>query len=41
MGRTLLLAWSGEGFMLSSLPIWVRPTAVAVSVKQSGDQVDL
>src|SRR5271166_4965764 len=25
MGRTLLLASSGEGFMLSALPIWVKP----------------
>ena len=32
MGQTLLLAWSGQGFMLSSVPIWVRPVAVAVSV---------
>ena len=33
MGTTLLLDWSGEGFMLSSVPIWVRPVAVALSVK--------
>lgn len=25
MGQTLLLAWSGETFQLSSAPIWVRP----------------
>jgi site-specific DNA-cytosine methylase len=25
MGQTLLLAWSGESFMLSSSPIWVQP----------------
>ena len=37
MGRTLLLAWSGEGFMLSALPIWVRPMAVALSVRQPQD----
>lgn len=37
MGRTLLLAWSGEGFMLSTLPIWVRPMAVALSVRQPQD----
>jgi len=36
MGRTLLLAWSGEGFMLSATPIWVRPVAVALSVAQGG-----
>lgn len=30
MGRTLLLAWSGETFALSSTPIWVRSVAVAL-----------
>ena len=34
IGRTLLMAWSGTGFMLSNLPIWVRPVAVALSVRQ-------
>jgi site-specific DNA-cytosine methylase len=34
MGTTLLLAWSGETFMLSSVPIWVRPVAVALAVAQ-------
>jgi site-specific DNA-cytosine methylase len=33
MGRTLLLAWSGETFALSSTPIWVRPIAIALSVQ--------
>jgi site-specific DNA-cytosine methylase len=37
MGRTLLMAWSETGFMLSNLPIWVQPMAVAVSVKQPGE----
>lgn len=32
MGETLLLAWSGETFVLGSTPIWVRPVAVAISV---------
>jgi site-specific DNA-cytosine methylase len=32
MGTTLLLAESGETFMLSHMPIWVRPVAVALSV---------
>jgi hypothetical protein len=32
MGRTLLLAWSGETFVLDSQPIWVRPLAIALSV---------
>jgi site-specific DNA-cytosine methylase len=36
MGTTLLLAWSGETFMLSASPIWVRPVAVALSVVQGG-----
>ncbi|MDF3935322.1 DNA cytosine methyltransferase [Pseudomonas citronellolis] len=34
MGTTLLLAGMGETFMLSSMPIWVRPVAVALSVAQ-------
>ncbi len=34
MGTTLLLAWSGVTFNLSSTPIWVRPVAVALSVQQ-------
>jgi len=37
MGRTLLMAWSGTGFMLSNLPIWVQPVAVALSVRQPGE----
>jgi site-specific DNA-cytosine methylase len=32
MGRTLLLAWSGETFLLSNDPIWVQPITVALSV---------
>lgn len=32
MGTTLLLAWSGETFMLSSTPVWVRPIAIALAV---------
>lgn len=36
MGTTLLLAWSGETFMLSAMPIWVQPVAVALSVAQGG-----
>lgn len=34
MGTTLLLAGAGETFMLSSMPIWVRPVAVGLSVSQ-------
>ena len=36
MGCTLLLAWAGEGFALSNVPIWVRPVAVALSVAGQG-----
>jgi site-specific DNA-cytosine methylase len=32
VGTTLLLAWSGETFVLGSTPIWVRNIAVALSV---------
>jgi site-specific DNA-cytosine methylase len=32
MGTTLLLADAGETFMLNSMPIWVQPVAVALSV---------
>jgi site-specific DNA-cytosine methylase len=37
MGTTLLLAWSGETFTLSSQPIWVQPFAIALNLAQ-GDQ---
>lgn len=33
MGTTLLLAMSGETFMLSAQPIWVRDVAIALAVK--------
>jgi site-specific DNA-cytosine methylase len=36
IGTTLLLAWSGETFVLSAAPIWVQPVAVALSVAQGG-----
>lgn len=32
MGETLLLAWSGETFLLSAQPIWVRPIALGVAM---------
>jgi hypothetical protein len=35
MGKMLLLAWSGESFMLSAMPILVRPIGVAMSLDQS------
>lgn len=38
MGTTILLAMSGETFVLSSTPIWVRPMAVALSVAQGGQR---
>ena len=34
MGTTLLLAEQGETFILSSLPVWVRPLAAAMSLSQ-------
>lgn len=36
MGETLLLAWSGETFLLSAQPIWVRPMVAALAVAQGG-----
>lgn len=36
MGVTLLLSWSGETFVLSAMPIWVQPVAVALSVASVG-----
>ena len=40
IGRTILLARTGETFQLSSTPIWVRPivTALAVRGEANGDQ---
>jgi hypothetical protein len=35
MGTTLLLAWSGESFMLSAVPIWVQQMAVGLSLDQA------
>lgn len=32
MGKTLLLAWTGETFVLDSMPIWVQPLVIAVTV---------
>lgn len=32
IGRTLLLAWSGESFLLNDTPIWVRPISIALAV---------
>lgn len=37
MGTTLLLAWSGETFILSAQPIWVRPIALGLTLAQRGD----
>jgi len=34
MGTTLLLAAQGETFMLSNMPVWVRPVAVGLSVAE-------
>lgn len=32
MGRTLLLAWSGETFFITDEAVWVRPIAAAISM---------
>jgi len=36
MGTTLLLAAAGETFMLSAMPIWVQPVAIAIAASQAG-----
>ena len=33
IGRAILLSWAGETFQLSATPIWVRPLAIAISVR--------
>ncbi|QYN04687.1 DNA cytosine methyltransferase [Pseudomonas protegens] len=38
MGTTLLLAEAGETFMLSNMPVWVQPVAIALSVAQQENQ---
>ena len=38
MGTTLLLAWSGESFMLSAVPIWVQQIAIGISLDQVAEQ---
>ncbi|RQU88699.1 DNA cytosine methyltransferase [Burkholderia cenocepacia] len=35
MGTTLLLAWSGETFVLSSQPIWVRNIALSITLPET------
>ena len=36
IGRTLLLAWTGQTFALGSTPIWVRPMVAALAVAREG-----
>ncbi len=38
MGTTLLLAWSGETFVLSQTPIWVRKAAMALATETESMQ---
>lgn len=38
MGETLLLAWAGETFTLSSQPVWVKPIAAALSLPDAWEQ---
>lgn len=35
MGTTLLLAWSGETFVMNAMPIWVRPMLAGMMVANS------
>lgn len=37
MGTTLLLAMTGQTFILSNQPIWVQPIAIALSIDQRGN----
>ncbi|MBV8273562.1 MAG: DNA cytosine methyltransferase [Cupriavidus sp.] len=37
MGTTLMLAETGETFMLSATPVWVRPVAIALTVEQQAE----
>lgn len=37
MGTTLILAAMGETFVLSAMPIWVQPVAIAIAMSQGGD----
>lgn len=39
MGHTLLLAEAGETFILSNMPVWVRPLAMAMSVARQAEMV--
>ena len=39
IAETLLLAWTGETFVLGSTPIWVQPIAVAASVDVGRQEV--
>lgn len=32
MAQTLLMSWTGQTFMLSDTPVWVRPLAIALTV---------
>jgi site-specific DNA-cytosine methylase len=38
MGMTLLLAAAGETFVLSAMPIWVQPVAIAIAVPSNDDR---
>lgn len=36
MGMTMLLAWAGETFVLSAMPIWVQPVCIGMSLASAG-----
>jgi len=40
MGHTLLLAWSGETFLLSMAPVWVQPALTALTVPDQGIELN-
>jgi hypothetical protein len=40
MAETLLLAWTGETFLLSAMPIWVQPISIALSVASEAASLD-
>ncbi|MBF0585020.1 MAG: DNA cytosine methyltransferase [Magnetococcales bacterium] len=41
IGRTILLAWAGETFVLGSTPVWVQPLVAAVSGKNELEEIAL
>ena len=40
IARTLLLAWSGETFVMSCDPVWVQPLTIALAVDTSAQVIE-